>query len=280
VIVAEQAYITPDGRYRERLIGADRDECINGLSRLADVIHSNNQIAVLQINHAGSAADISLTNAKAVAPSAVVHPLFKRSMPRELTAAEIHQIKNEFIRAALRVKKAGFDGVELHSCHGFLFSQFLSPLSNKRNDDYGGNLENRGRFLIETTKAVRRAVGEDYLLMARLGLADFLPCGLTLDEGCIIAEMLQGAGIDILDTSSNLKPATLFSGNAFFREMFKAVKGHVSIPVMGSGHLENIEIAADLVESGDIDFIALGRSILEQPNYVEDLVTKIRNQSK
>lgn len=198
LIVVEQAGIARAGQYRERLIYVDRDECVKGLTKLAEVIHKNNQVGVVQINHAGSAADIKLTEMEAVAPSAVVNPAFKRSLPRALTIAEIQEIKEAFVEAALRVKKAGFDGVEIHNCHGFLLTQFLSPLTNLRTDEYGGSLENRSRLLLEITTAVRKAVGEKFLVLVRLGLDDLIPGGLTLEEGCQVAEKLVEAGVDIL----------------------------------------------------------------------------------
>ena len=275
LIVAEQAAIAPAGQYREKLIFVDRDECIEGLSKLADIIHRNNQVAVLQINHAGSSADTSLTRMEAVAPSAVINPVVKRSVPRALTIPEIHEIREAFVQAALRVKKAGFDGVEIHNCHGFLLTQFLSPLTNLRNDEYGGSLENRSRLLMEIVTAVRKAVGEDFLLLVRLGLDDLLPGGTTLEEGCVIAKKLQEAGIDMLDVSTGLMPPMSLPGPAMLRDMLRTVKQHVNIPVIGAGELENIEIAADMVEKGEVDFIALGRTIMNQSNYVEDLLEKI-----
>lgn len=173
------------------------------------------------------------------------------------------------------MKNAGFDGVEIHNCHGFLLSQFLSPLTNKRSDEYGGSLENRSRLLLEIVKDVREAVGEDFLLLVRLGLDDLLPGGLTLEEGCLIAEKLQEAGIDMLDISTGLMPPLSLPGPAMLREMLKKVKEHVTIPVIGAGALENIEIAADMVEKEEVDFIALARKIMNQPNYVEELLESI-----
>lgn len=275
LIVVEQAAIDPAGKYREKLICVDRDQCIEGLAALANVIHNNNQIAVLQINHAGSAADTDLTGMEAVAPSAVINPAVKRSIPRALTISEIHRIRDSFVKAALRVKKAGFDGVEIHNCHGFLLSEFLSPITNLRTDEYGGSLENRSRFLMEITTAVREAVGDDFLLLVRLGLDDLMPGGFTLEEGCIVAKKLEDAGIDILDVSSGLLPPMVLPGPAMLRDILRTVKKHINIPVIGAGELENIEIAADMVEKGEVDFIALGRAIMNQPNYVEGLIEKI-----
>lgn len=276
LIIVEQAAVSSAGQYREKLLFVDRDECIDGLSKLVDVIHNNNQVAVLQINHAGSSADTSLTEMEAVAPSAVMHPAVKRSIPKELTISEIHRIKEDFVEAAVRAKKAGFDGVEIHNCHGFLLSQFLSPITNLRNDEYGGSLENRSRLLMEITKDVRETIGENLLLLVRLGLDDLLPGGLTVEEGCLVAEKLEKAGIDILDISTGLVPPLRLPGPAMLRDMLRTVKKHVSIPVIGAGELWDIEIAADMVEKDEVDFIAIGRPIMKHPNFVEGLIEKIR----
>jgi len=275
LIVAEQAAILPEGKYREKLIFVDRDECIEGLTKLANVIHENGQVAVLQINHAGSSADTSLTGMDAVAPSAVINPATKRSLPRELTLEEIYNIKNKFVEAALRVKKAGFDGVEIHNCHGFLLSQFLSPITNLRTDIYGGTLENRSRLLLEITKEVKEAIGDDMLLLVRLGVDDLLPGGLSLEESCLVAEELEKIGIDMLDISTGLMPPLGLKGPAMLRNMLKTIKQHVSVPVIGAGELSNIDIASDMVSNSEVDFIALGRPILVKPNFVEDLLERI-----
>lgn len=282
LIVVEQAAINRAGQYREKLVYVDRDECIDGLMKLADVIHKNEQIAVVQINHAGSAADPALTGMEAVAPSAVIHPVVQRSMPRALTIEEIQVMKDDFVKAALRVKQAGFDGVEIHNCHGFLLSQFLSPLTNFRDDGYGGSLENRSRLLLEIVREIRRETGEDFLLLVRLGLDDLLPGGLTLEEGCVVAQLLEGVGVDILDVSTGLMPPLRLPGPAMLRDLIRTVKTKIRIPVIGAGELENIEIATEMVANGEIDFIGLARTIMVQPNFVEGLIRKIvmQNDSK
>lgn len=275
LIIVEQAAIAPAGQYRENLVFVDRDECLEGLTHLATTIHKNNQVAVLQINHAGSAADTNLTGLEAVAPSSMIHPVVKRSLPRALTLSEIQKIRMDFVEAALRAKRAGFDGVEIHNCHGFLLTQFLSPLTNHRTDEYGGSLENRSRLLLEITRAVREAVGEEFLVLVRLGLDDLLPGGTTLDEGCQVAIKLEEEGIDILDVSTGLMPPLGLKGPAMLREMLKTVKQHVNIPVIGAGELDNPDIASEMVAREEVDFIGLARAIMKQPNFVEDLIGKI-----
>lgn len=178
----------------------------------------------------------------------------------------------------MRVKKAGFDGVEIHNCHGFLLTQFLSPLTNLRTDEYGGSLENRSRLLLEITTEVRKVIGDELLLLVRLGLDDLIPGGLTLEEGCQVAEKLVEAGIDSLDISSGMLPPVVLKGPAMLREMIKTVKSRVKVPVIGAGDLVDIKIATDMVEKCEVDIIALGRPIMNQPNFVEGLLEKINSQ--
>jgi 2,4-dienoyl-CoA reductase-like NADH-dependent reductase (Old Yellow Enzyme family) len=132
---------------------------------------------------------------------------------------------------------------------------------------------------MEIVKAVREVIGEELLLLVRLGVDDLLPGGLTLEEGCIVAENLEKAGIDILDISTGLVSPMRLPGPAMLRSRLAEVKRHVNIPVVGAGELADIDIAADMVGKGEVDFIALGRPIMEQPNFVEELLKRIRNHS-
>jgi 2,4-dienoyl-CoA reductase-like NADH-dependent reductase (Old Yellow Enzyme family) len=130
---------------------------------------------------------------------------------------------------------------------------------------------------MEIVNEVRDAIGEKSLLLVRLGIDDLLPGGLTLEEGCLVAQKLEKAGIDILDISTGLLPPMVLPGPAMLRDMLRTVKENVNIPVIGAGELSDIEIAADMVQKGDVDFIALGRPIMNVPNFVEELIEKIKN---
>ncbi len=277
LIVVEQAAVSSNGMYRKGLLRVDKDRCIEGLSKLAQVIHNNNQVAVLQINHAGSAADVDVTHMEAVAPSAVVNPVVNKSMPRELSINEIGKIKEEFVKAAIRAKNAGFDGVEIQNCHGFLLSQFLSPITNKRKDEYGESLKNRSRLLLEIVGETRKALGDDLLLLVRLGADDLMEGGLKVEDGSKVAKMLEENGVDILDLSSGLMPPLVLKGPAMLRPMIKTIKSSVNIPVIGAGELDDVQIASDMIDKNEVDFIGLGRPIMNQPDFVERLIEKIKN---
>ena len=278
LIIAEQAAIASEGQYRENLLLVDRQETITGLKKLAKTIHENGQVAVLQINHAGSAADTTLTGREMVAPSAVEHPVLKRGIPKALSFEEIQRIKKDFVEAALRTMEAGFDGVEIHNCHGFLLSQFLSPITNQRKDQYGGSLENRSRLLIEIFTEVRKAIGKKPLLLVRLGVDDLISGGLSLDEGIMIAKMLDSSGVDMLDVSTGLTPPLVLSGPGMLRDYIRKIKNEVRVPVIGAGELEDTTIATDMVEKQEVDFIALGRAIMKQNDFVEHLIMDIQQE--
>jgi 2,4-dienoyl-CoA reductase-like NADH-dependent reductase (Old Yellow Enzyme family) len=275
LVICEHHRVLQSGKWNTKQLAADRDECIPGMRQLAQAIHENGQIAVVQINHSGSAVDTQITGMEAVAPSAVVHPVLNRSLPRALEMDEIAQMKKAFADAAVRVKQAGFDGVEIHGAHGYLLTQFLSPLTNKRTDEYGGTLENRSRLHREIVKEVRSAVGNDFLVLFRLGADDYLSGGTTVEDACRLAPQLQEAGVDILDITSGLKGSRAFSGQGFFRDMIKQVKAKVTIPVIAVGGLEDPGVAAAVIAENEADFVALGRALVKQPDYIAQVLQEI-----
>ncbi|MBW1815031.1 MAG: NADH:flavin oxidoreductase, partial [Deltaproteobacteria bacterium] len=175
-------------------IGAHTDEYIPGLTRLASAINDNGAKSIAQINHAGRYTHSFLLDGKQpVAPSPIASRL-TRETPRELPIEEIKQIVESFARAAERVKKAGYDGVEVLSGTGYLISEFLSPVTNQRADEYGGSLDNRMRFGLEIMQAIRKTVGEDFPLLVRMNGNDFMPGGQGREELKEYAKLLAGEG--------------------------------------------------------------------------------------
>jgi len=168
LIIIEHSYIAPEGKASENQLSVCDDTVIPGLRKLSDIIHRNGSMAAMQINHAGSAAQKDVTGATPLAPSARANPR-RGDMPREMSRTEIIDIVNAFKNASRRVKEAGFDAVEIHSAHGYLLNQFLSPLTNKRKDDYGGDISNRIRIHLQVIEAVHSAVGPDFPVQVRLG---------------------------------------------------------------------------------------------------------------
>jgi len=166
IIVELTCVVSPAGKIFRRQLTVDDDKFIPDLGKLAQAIQRHGAKVAIQLHHGGRQAQSSVTGEQPVAPSPI--PALDCETPRELTELEIATIVTRFAEGAERAKQAGFDGVEIHAAHGYLVSQFLSPLSNQRRDSYGGSLENRARMLLETIKAIRERVGEDYPVWCRL----------------------------------------------------------------------------------------------------------------
>jgi 2,4-dienoyl-CoA reductase (NADPH2) len=252
-------------------IGAHLDEHIPGLTRLAKVINDNGSRSCVQLNHAGRYSHSFLMNGKkAVAPSPIASRL-TREEPEELTIERIKEIVNSFAEAALRVKKAGFDAVEVLNGTGYLISEFLSPITNKRTDEYGGSLENRMKFGLEVMKAIRDKVGPDYPVLARLDNNDFMEGGQREDELTIYAQKLvEFSGVDALCVKGNwhesrmpqLTPNVPRGAMAYLARNVKKV---VDVPVIASHRIHSAEVAREILEDNFCDMVAMGRSTIADP---------------
>ncbi|MDO8490556.1 MAG: FAD-dependent oxidoreductase, partial [Dehalococcoidia bacterium] len=267
VIVEITCVDHPLGIAITRQLAADDDKYLPGLSELADAIKRHGARAVLQLHHAGR--ESHAENLQPVAPSAVTLGVRGARVPRELTIAEIQGLVQKFAGAAARAKKAGFDAVEIHGAHYYLIGQFLSPASNQRKDAYGGNVQNRARFLLEVIEAVRAAVGKDYPMWARLNGREFgIQNGLTLEDGVEIARMAQQAGVDMLHISAwgmgehAALPSPFIPGELL--PLAEAVKKVATVPVMAVGRL-NVELAEKALAEGKADLVSIGRGLICDP---------------
>lgn len=267
LIITEHAYIDVSGRADPHQVSVADDAMLPGLERLAATIHAACMSKIfVQINHAGSQTQPSVTGGELLSASAVPHPALKEaSIPRPLTPPEMATIVRQFAAAAERVRKAGFDGVEIHAAHGYLLNQFYSPLTNRRTDDYGSaSIEHRLRLLLETLTAVRAAVGTDFPVAVRLGGADYVEGGSTLADSVQAARLLQQAGVDLLDISGGMCRYTRPGHNeaGWFGDMSTAIKNEVSIPVLLTGGITTGVQAEELLQRGAADMIGVGRAML------------------
>lgn len=273
LIVIEHSFITGQGRASEGQLSVADDSIIKNLKSLSSIIHKNGSKTVMQINHAGSATSKSVTGYEPVGPSAIANPRTS-SMPKELTKEDIKGIIEEFKNAALRVKEAGFDGVEIHSAHGYLLNQFYSPLTNKRTDEYGGDLLSRIKIHLEIIKAVRHAVGEDFPILLRLGASDYIEGGSTIEESKIAAVEFEKAGIDILDISGGfcgfIVPGLTEQG--YFSSLTEEIKRVVSIPVILTGGITSVDAADKLIFEEKADLIGVGRAIYKDSKWAEKAI--------
>ncbi len=269
MIITEHSYITMQGKARTGQMSIASDGDIEGLSRLTECIHKYGIKAVAQLNHAGSAAFSKVTGMEIVSASPVILPtspmMGDGTVPKTLSKDEIKGIAEAFAFAASRAKKAGYDGVEIHSAHAYLLNQFYSPLSNYREDEYGGSLENRLRIHKEIIEAVRAEVGTDYLIALRLGGSDYMRGGSTIEDAVCAARLLESYGIDMLDLSGGMCRYTRkdHSEPGYFQDMSYAVRKAVEIPVMLTGGIKTIAEADKLLEDHAADLIGVGRELLK-----------------
>ena len=274
LVIIEHSYISPEGKASERQLSVADDSAIPGLKELAEIIHGQGSKTVMQINHAGSSATAEIIGTKPVAPSAIDNPL-RGSPPRELGKDEISKIVHAFAAAAMRVREAGFDGVELHSAHGFLLNQFFSPLTNGRKDEYGGEVINRIRIHMEIIKAVREAVGQEFLILVRLGASDYREGGTTIDDSMVAARALEAAGVDVLDVSGGFSGFPETNEQGYFAPLTEALKRTVGIPVILTGGIKDAEIADQLLQEGKADLIGVGRAIMSDSLWAKKAVEKL-----
>ena len=281
--VVEHAYVVDWGRVTPEL-GVSDDAFIPGLARLAEAIHAGGAMAVLQISHAGSHSSSRVLDGQLpAAPSAVRNPRAgeEGEVPRVITKAEIDELAAAFGAAARRAVQAGFDGVEVHCAHGFLLSEFLSPITNKRVDDYGGNVENRVRFPVEVIEAVRRVLNRDVPLFCRFPGSDLLPGGLELTESVEMGRALVSAGVDVLDVSGGMggiEPPTGARprGQGFLVPLAEAVKKATGAWVIGVGGVVDPWFADKIVRERRVDLVAVGRATLSSPGWFMKAIHTLR----
>lgn len=246
---------------------------IRCLSHLADRIHKYGTKIFVQLHHPGRQTPSRMLHGRSpVAPSAIACKVTK-DMPREMSVSEIKGMVAKFVKGAVICKTAGIDGVEIHAAHGYLLSEFLSPYTNKRTDEYGGTLENRMRFLLEIIAGIRSYVGPDYPISVRMNGKDFLDGGLELEDAVHIATTLEKFGVNCLNVSSGMyesgwniiEPAAL--PEAWKKDLAKTIKNHVNIPVIAVNNVKHPETAEWLLENNICDFVAIGRGQLADPNF-------------
>ena len=210
LIIQEHSFVSPEGRASANQVSLAADADIPGLQRLTAAVHAQGVPILAQISHAGSAAHRAITGQEVISASAVSNPSRAASVqgqpefPREMTQGDIQRIVQAFVDAAVWAQQAGYDGVEIHSAHGYLLDQFYSPVTNKRTDDYTGQtLAGRTRLHVEIIQAIRRQVGSDFVLSLRLGGSDYMDGGAVVGDVSEAAKIFETAGIDMLSLSGH-----------------------------------------------------------------------------
>ena len=306
LIITGYTFVSRDGKFKS-MLGIDSDEHIPKYRELVNQVHQNDAKIAMQINHCGRQTVKEMTGTQPIAPSAV----FDKSlfvMPREMTEADIERIIEAFAQAARRVKESGFDALQLHGAHGYLISQFLCPHTNRREDKWGGTIENRMRFVTEIYKRTRKNVGDDYPIFIKLSAYDYMKNGLKPEEGIAIATKMADIGLDGIEVSCGIgedggstlrgeipfdvildewdmykernfgnkiiKPIPFTQG--YNRESARKIKEKVNVPVFVVGGMVDPTFMEETIQSGEADYISLCRALITDPKFPN----KIREGSR
>jgi len=297
LIITEVCCPDPLGRVIPGEIEITHSKFMPGLSRIPHAVHSGGAKICLQLAHGGCFASESVTGQQPISPSGVGTFQLPNDTPRAMTIEEIKELIEKYGLAAQRARQCGFDAVELHGAHGYMPLQFLSAYTNRRTDEYGGSLENRARFALEAIRAIKKYAGEDFPLIYRLSADEDVPNGITLEEACTFAKWAEEAGVDAIHVSAGTwdsrlhKYMDVMAGKASAEgkklsygvatsmwvppnytprgslvHLAAAIKKHVTVPVIAVCSITP-EMAEDILERGDADFVSIGRQTIADPDY-------------
>lgn len=269
LIFVEYSFVHQTGKGEANQLGANSDANIPGLRRIASVLHKSSALAGLQLVHVGGKTSTALTRTPLMGPSAIAVPVkgWEPETPMQMTENQIQNWTEWFEEAAGRAVAADFDFVELHAAHGYGLNQWLSPLTNKRTDSFGGTIEGRSRLLLQIASKIK-ATYPNTLLSVRLPAQDYLDGGLTVDEMAWVVSQLESIGADLIDVSSGIggwrRPEGK-SGQGYLVADAAKLKSQTSVPIMGVGGIETGEFIDEILETAQVDFAAVGRAILQDP---------------
>ena len=290
LLITGHIYVERRGQCSARQMGLYSDDLIPGLRRLTDTVHRHGARIFAELSHAGS--QVAMPDLSPIAPSPVRNEIFGGEAA-EMTENDIGDVVAAFTGAARRAKAAGFDGIHLHGGNGYLIAQFSSPHTNRRTDAWGGDPARRHRFFLTVYGAVRAAVGPDFPVSARIGVADSVPDGLAEEEGIERARLLAEHGLDAIEPSycvmssylENIRPFVGLSlrrglqdwvlprlwtrpaEEAYYRPFARSIKAATRLPVILVGGIRSTTMMTDVLQSGDADFLALARPFVREPDF-------------
>ncbi len=276
LIISSHAYVQKVGQAGSGQLGIHNDDMISGLKDMTAVVHNQKGKIVCQLAHAGFFGNEKLSGQTPIAPSAVDG--IADGMRKEMTAEDIQKVIAAFSKAARRAKVAGFDGVQIHGAHGYLLSEFISPMFNHRTDEYGGSIENRARLPLAVLQAIREAVGADYPVLIKMNCKDFTDEGLQPAEFVQVGKMLADAGIDAIEVSGGLpvspktRPSQLGINKeekeAYFQEEAKALRNETDVTIILVGGNRSFHVAERLVADGVADYVSMSRPFIREPHLI------------
>ena len=270
LIIQEATAVRPEGQGMPRWLGIWDDSYVPGWKELVGAVHAGGAKMAIQLHHAGRQTTAELIGQQPVAPSAFTCSMYPNP-PRVLSVPEIVELEDAFAAAAARAIRAGYDAIELHGAHGYLIEQFMSPLSNLRQDEYGGDMDGRLRFVRNVLAKVRRVVGPDFPLCVRISADEYMPGGLTLADSQSIVPQLIAAGADMIHVSAAIRAAgpitsaPMATPRGHLLHLAAGVKQVSTAPVIAVGRIVDVEMAEDVLRSGKADLVAMGRALLADP---------------
>lgn len=307
LIIPGNYFVNKTGVAVAKNLVLDNDSAIEDLRKLTDIVHENDARIIAQLNHGGRQCDPKVIGQVPVCPSPVKDRL-TGIRPREITAEEIEEVIKDFEQAASRVKRAGFDGVQLNAAHGYLINEFLSARTNRRKDDWNGPVENRMRFLLEIYRAIRSEVGGEFPILAKINAQDNIKNGVTLSESIALSKKLDEIGIDAIEISGGIKetgftttrgeiPADLLLNNlnklqvflfqlmikgkleraarfqeGYHRAQATTIKQSIGVPIILVGGLRKKAMMENVLEQGNADLVSMSRPFIRQPNLVNQFL--------
>ena len=268
LIIMEATAVLPNGRISDNCLGIWEDAQVTGLSRVAQGCRRYGAKVALQLNHAGRKCTAGAQDPEyTVAPSPIAFDETYRK-PREISTQEMREVVEAFREGARRADAAGFDAIEIHGAHGYLISEFLSPLTNKRTDEYGGNTENRTRFLREVLEAVHSVWPEEKAVLLRVSATDHLPDGMQVDEMVEMVRIVRDL-VDVVHVSSGgvvLARIDTFPG--YQAALSETIRTRCQVPTIAVGLIKTLDVAEEILGNGRADLVALGRELFRNPFWV------------
>lgn len=262
LIILEATAVEDRGRITDKDLGIWEDSQIEGLKRIVDECKKHGAKMAIQIAHAGRKCEV---DTEIIAPSAIAFNE-KYKTPKEMTKQDIQEVVEAFKKGALRAKEAGFDIIELHGAHGYLINEFMSPITNKRTDEYGGNLENRARFLKEVVKAVREVWEQERPLILRVSGEEYLAEGNSPKDTADVINLVKDEGIDIIDVSSGgVAPAAINTYPGYQIKIAETIKARTGLPIIAGGLITEASMAEEIIQNERGDMVFLARELLRNP---------------
>lgn len=275
LIYSHGLYPTEEGKASPRQLSVHNDDSLSSLKRMVDIVHEGGGKIAAQILHSGWMTSPEITGIPPVGPSSLIHPRSGVQV-RELSSNEVYELVEDYVRAAMRIKVAGFDGVQLHGAHSWVLSAFLSPATNKRTDEWGGTPEKRSALVRKICEGIRKEAGDDFPIMVKLGIKDYHPEGKTIDEGIEQARLIVESGANAIEVSEGLEENFFHhirtdATTPYYLEECRQVKQALSVPVILVGGLREVNDMQSVLDNGIADAVSMCRPFIMDPYLVKNI---------